>query len=52
MNSEITLTAPVTITFTPQQIQLVVQALHEMPYKFAQPLIEHIVSAIKPLEST
>lgn len=40
-----TLEEPVMVVLTPQQVQIIVQALHDAPFKFANPLINHIVQA-------
>jgi len=45
---DIELTGPVTITLSPQEVQLVVVGLKELPYKLAQPVLEHVFQACQP----
>jgi hypothetical protein len=40
-----TLEEPVMVVLTPQQVQIIIQALHEAPFKYANPVINHIVNA-------
>ena len=42
---DIELTGPVTITLSPQEVQLVVVGLKELPYKLAQPVLDHVFEA-------
>lgn len=37
----------VTITFTPEQLQVLDMALRELPYKHAAPLVSHINAEIQ-----
>lgn len=43
MTDNITLKEPVSILLTPQHVQVIIQALNEIPFKFAQPVIDHIL---------
>ena len=47
MMDNITLDFPVPITLTPVEVQTIIQGLNEMPYKRAQPVIEHILLACR-----
>ena len=51
--SEITLTGPVTLILQPQSVALIVQALGEIPYKQARPVIDEILAQLsaKPVNS-
>lgn len=44
----IVIDGPVTVTFTPQQLQVVVSGLAELAYKHAQPVLQHIYAAVRP----
>lgn len=43
-----TLTGPVTITFTPQQLLVIEAALQKVAYEHAMPLLKHIYAACQP----
>lgn len=45
----ITLSIPVTLTLTPDEVQTIVIALKELPYKFSQPVLDHILEACQPI---
>ena len=41
--TDLTLTEPVTLKFSPTEVQTIVQALNEIPYRLARPLIDSIL---------
>jgi hypothetical protein len=45
--NDITFDTPVTIKFMPAQVQIIIQALNEVPYRIAQPLIESIMTQVR-----
>ena len=47
MTDQINLTGPITVTLSPAQVQMVLAGLNELPYKFAQPIVDHIVAACR-----
>jgi len=44
MNENIVLNAPVTLTLPPAHVQIIMEGLKELPYKFSQPVIDYLVS--------
>lgn len=51
MDDNITLSGPITVTFDPPQVQAVLHALNDLPYKFAQPIIQRIVDAARAAQA-
>ena len=47
MTENINLIGPITVSLNPAQVQAVLAGLHELPYKFAQPIVDHIVAACR-----
>lgn len=45
-----TLEEPVLVVLTPQQVQIIIQALHDAPFKYANPVINHIVQACEDMK--
>ena len=40
VDKTITLSTPITLELTPQQVQVIVAGLQELPYKFSQPVLD------------
>lgn len=45
MKREISLNEPVVVVLTPQQVQIVMQGLNELPFKYSSPVIDHLLTA-------
>jgi hypothetical protein len=52
MTEQISINGPQSITLSPQSLVVVVQALNELPYKVAQPVIAEIMAQVKANETT
>lgn len=51
MAKTIELSAPVTLTLSPVEVQIIVLGLRELPYKHAQPVVDHLFEACSPKEA-
>lgn len=50
MSEQISINGPQSVTLSPQALVVVLQALNELPYKVAQPVIAEIMTQVKANE--